>query len=201
MKADYTKKSEIMQSGLDKLQRDCQKVIMAHNYEWTDARLAMSYEDALEIEHYMMRYNTDDWKEAHRINDARYKRVQRLRSRISSMIDKPCVFVTLTFTDDILDSTSCDSRRKYVRRYLASQGEQFIANLDYGGKNGREHYHAIIQADKIDCKPWSKKCGNVDVKKVRTQGESETRIAKYMAKLTNHAIKETASSKRIIYSR
>lgn len=137
-------------------------------------------------------------------------RTSRLRKRISQMLAFPCLFLTLTFTDKTLDNTSKDTRRRYVINYLKSFDSYYIANIDFGRKNEREHYHAIICSDKIDYSSWHK-YGAIKGEKVRNNlsiddfgvisNESNERIAKYINKLTNHAIKETTKANRIIYSR
>ena len=60
-------------------------------------------------------------KEARRINNASFKRVNRLRERIRSYLSMgQCIFVTLTFTDEVLKCTKFETRRKYVARILSS---------------------------------------------------------------------------------
>lgn len=139
------------------------------------------------------------WHEAEKVQQANFKRVQRLKRRITYMLENgSCQFLTLTFTDDVLSKTSEDTRRQYVRRFLSSFSNEFVANVDYGKKNGREHYHALIMTDKrINYTDW--KGGNCDG--IRVYNSNTDAIAKYISKLTNHAIKETTKQCRIIYSR
>ena len=148
-------------------------------------------------------YGEDAVATAEKINAAKYKRDKRAEKYIEQMLwFGSCVFVTLTFRDDVLAVTSKETRRRYVLRYLKSQSEYYIANIDYGAKNGREHYHAVVCADKVDCKAWQ--CGAVNVRKVvgaRDSSIDADRIGKYISKLTHHAIKQTTKSSRIIYSR
>lgn len=117
------------------------------------------------------------------------------------VLDGKCLFLTLTFTDSTLSSTTPETRRKYVRRFLKSQCPVYVANIDFGGKNGREHYHALVRSEKIDYRLWHK-LGAIKGEHVRTSETDLTRTAKYIAKLSKHAIKETAGKGvRIIYSR
>lgn len=51
--------------------------------------------------------------------------------------------LTLTF-GDTYDSTTSETRRKYVTRWLNENTRDYFACLDVGEKNGREHYHAIV---------------------------------------------------------
>lgn len=142
--------------------------------------------------------------EAHKINRASSRRVQRLRSRIEKLVfSGNAIFATLTFTDNVLSSTSQKTRRRYVARFLKSQSEFYVANIDFGSKNGREHYHAVVFVDPnqgIALNQW-RKYGQINVKRVRVSDKSPLRISKYISKLTNHAIKETASCNHLIYSR
>lgn len=134
------------------------------------------------------------------LNKARYKRSNRLESYIEKMLTYgQCSFLTLTFKDDVLETTKESSRRKYVTRYLARFSPFYIANIDYGGQNGREHYHVVIMhKKKIDLSIWFKKYGRIDLEPIRVKNADC--LSKYMTKLTNHAIKDTGRSKRLIYS-
>ena len=66
-------------------------------------------------------------------------------------------------------------------------------------KRKGEHYHAVITSDQRPPKTWS--YGFIDILKVKTTENDTKRVSKYISKLTNHAIKHTTKSKRIIYSR
>lgn len=138
-----------------------------------------------------------------RIERAGYNRATRLRKRIETMLlNGDCLFLTLTFNDDTLSNTNEQMRRKLVVRYLKSFNCQYVANIDFGSKNGREHYHAIINTNSIDLKAWRKN-GNINVERVRNKDIelSKTRLSKYISKLSNHAVKETTKRNAIIYSR
>lgn len=142
------------------------------------------------------------WHEGEKLNNARYARTSRLRSRIINLLTAPCVFVTLTFTDKVLDTTSYKTRRKYVARYLKSLGVPYVANYDTGEKRGREHYHGIVQLYKINVEAlheWLDNYGNIDVERI--VNPHSKRLARYISKLTNHAIKDTCKQCRVIYSR
>lgn len=56
--------------------------------------------------------------------------------------------VSLTFTDEVLNSTNEETRKAYVRRWLNSTAVDYFACIDYGKENEREHYHAICVFDK-----------------------------------------------------
>lgn len=137
-----------------------------------------------------------------RINNARYHRVGRLRKRIESIINTTnnSFFLTLTFTNESLEKLSEKTRRRYVHYYLKSISNNYVANIDYGKRNHREHYHAVVQCDFIDYKLW--KYGSLDFEYINIFDDScSDRLSKYVAKLCNHAIKETTKRNHLIYSK
>lgn len=141
------------------------------------------------------------YNECVKINNASYARTKRLRCRVADMLSKgDCIFVTMTFTDDVLNSTDTKQRRVIVSRYLKTFKCVYIANIDFGAKNHREHYHAIIQSSSIDLSLW-RKFGNINVERIKCLNACETKLAKYISKLSNHAIKETTKRSSLIYSR
>ena len=139
------------------------------------------------------------------LNHSKYARTSRMKKKIETMLTLgECSFVTLTFADVILENTTEETRRQYVRKYLKEQSPCYLANIDYGKKNEREHYHAVVFG-RVDLLPWRKKCGRINAKPVRyfeerQDNDSPVKLAKYITKLTNHAFKETAEQQRIIYS-
>lgn len=132
----------------------------------------------------------------------RWKRVKRLRIRTEQMIlSNHAVFVTLTFRDDVFDATTRETRRRYVARFLKSQCKTYVANIDFGEEKGREHYHAIVDT-RINPLEWKKKYGLCNVEKIRPCKNDSVACAKYLTKLTSHAIKETTGhAYRLIYSK
>ena len=146
-------------------------------------------------------YGYDNIKEARRIIKSSDSRTYRLRKRIKQLLERGnCLFLTYTFTDDTLSSTNGQTRRKYIIRHLENNCPLgYVANIDYGGKNGREHYHALVCCDRVDNNTWQ--YGNIDFKRVRVGSTSIVKIPKYLNKLTQHAIKDTTKQCRIIYSK
>lgn len=145
----------------------------------------------------------NELKECMKINHADYERTKRLKNRVKTMLlNGSCIFITLTFNDDTLLNTTEKQRRVAVSRYLKQYGCMYVANVDFGSKNKREHYHALINCDKIDFKSW-RKFGNINAKRVRNKDieSDKTKLSKYIAKLSNHAIKETTKRSCLIYSR
>lgn len=127
---------------------------------------------------------------------------KRVRRRITElMVFTPCSFLTLTFTDEVLASTSEETRRRYVSRFLKSISENYVGNIDYGKTTEREHYHAVVEGQDLDLTGWTYgftkciKCGYTDII------TDSARLSKYINKLSNHATKRTTKGKKIIYSR
>ncbi len=145
-------------------------------------------------------YGYTTLKVANNLNRASYYRTARLKERIREAVASGSAwFITITFSPETLAKTNEKTRRVYVSRWLKSLTPFYVANIDYGKKKGREHYHAVITSDERPPKSWS--YGFVDILKVSTTETDTKRISKYISKLTNHAIKNTTKSKRIIYSR
>ena len=143
----------------------------------------------------------DELKECERINHAHLKRNLRLKKRIKSIFKfKDVKFITLTFTDEILAKTSQETRRKYVKRYLNSFACDYVANIDFGALNDREHYHAVLGYDILLTTPiWE--YGFYKIQNVTICEKTDEKLAKYVSKLTNHAIKNTTKGYKIIYAR
>lgn len=135
-----------------------------------------------------------------RLNESKYRKAKKVRDKISELVlSGNAIFITLTFTDDTLAKTSVLTRRRYVARYLKANCKNYVANIDFGGKKGREHYHALVDND-IDFTAWHK-FGAIKVERVKTSESDLKRVALYVSKLTNHALKLGETAPRLIYSR
>lgn len=144
-----------------------------------------------------------EFYECLKINTASYKRTKRLKERIENMlVSGSCIFLTLTFNDNTLATTTDKERRVAVCRYLKSFNAPYVANIDFGSQNHREHYHAVIRAESINYNGWNK-YGNINGERIRNRDirNDKTKLAKYICKLSNHAIKETTKRSSLIYSR
>ena len=125
------------------------------------------------------------------------KKKNRLKNRIEELIlnNEECVFVTLTFNNDFIN---CKSHRKFVTDFLNDESKNgYIANIDFGSKNERLHYHAIV-TNRINPLNW--KYGACNVKRIIKINSHES-IAEYITKFTNHSTKTTTRGERVIYSR
>lgn len=162
-----------------------------------------------------------EFKACQQIYNNSRKKVKTLKKHIRNWMKKGNVyFLTLTFTDDILSSTLPKTRRDYVLRFLGSLDCYYAANIDFSD-SGREHYHAVIctgielSASIIQVNEknvvrysiqdqWEARAGFLHCQgpicSDEDFGDSE-RLAKYVAKLSNHALKASALSNSILYSR
>lgn len=127
-------------------------------------------------------------------------KVRRVRTRAYRMLFnddgslKQCLFLTLTFRDDVLASTSQKTRRTYVSRFLKEQTRDYVANIDFGDLRGREHYHSLYGSEFIVPTDWQ--YGTCHLEKVRSNPD---KIAQYINKITYHSTKDSAGF--LIYSR
>lgn len=194
---DYKLKSKVLKTDICKQlkQIDYKTYDNAINGIVNDEKLDNEYLDVL------FQYGHEYVKEARKINLASFQKTKRLRRKIEKMLtNSPCLWITLTFKDSVLETTREDTRRQYVRKYLKNNYPDYIANIDYGSINEREHYHAIIATNNINLREWHQ-YGAIKVEHIRVNKQSEKRLPKYITKLTNHAIKETTKRCHIIYSR
>lgn len=142
-------------------------------------------------------------KECERLNKAYFNRNTRLKDRITTIVEsgKQPVFVTLTFRDDVINDTSEKTRRRYVSRFLKDNCSLYVANIDFGVDERytqREHYHAVVDNEILS--KWPYGFDFYERIKVSKNG-SIKKMAKYITKLSNHAIKENARRSALIYSR
>lgn len=152
----------------------------------------------LMLKPYRNGYNMIDC--ADRLNDSKYRKAKKVRDKISHLVlSNNAIFITLTFNDKTLSKTTAETRRRYVARYLKQNCAEYVANIDFGALNGREHYHAVVSKD-IDFTNWYK-LGAINAERVRPLEDSSKRISRYISKLTNHALKVGCVSPRLIYSR
>lgn len=144
-------------------------------------------------------------KECRRINRNKDNKTYRIRKRLKDLIESgSCIFLTITFRDDVLEHTSDTTRRRYVARFLdAVPGQSgYVANIDFGVDDlytKREHYHAVVCAPSVSQDMWP--YGNLDYKRVRINKTSIKKVPRYLAKLTLHAVKDSASKNKVLYSK
>lgn len=186
--SNYERKAYILNEGIDQELSNLSKHMTFNtcNKIYSDS----SFKSLLH------RYNIEDIKEGLRVLDARSQRARRLKHRIERIIQSKSYFLTFTFTDDVLRDTKPETRRRYVARFLRDISSDYVANIDFGEKNGREHYHAVVSSQNIPL-TWS--YGALNFKSITYGNCTSDKLAKYVSKLTNHAIKETTKRQALIY--
>lgn len=199
LNSNFLRKAEVLKNGdyenyrfvRQKLNSEFRNIPVSENNPFD------TLEEALQYDAWKRENDSELWKECERLDHARCSRVIRLRSKIAYMLAHfECCFVTLTFTDNVLSKTSPHTRHVYVKRWLGDF-PCGIANIDFGGKNNREHYHAIVPVAKIKHDSWG--YGAVKGETIHNDSDSIDKVARYTAKLVNHAIKETTKGCRSIY--
>lgn len=152
---------------------------------------------------------------------SKWCRNNRIFQRVKECIlSQNCVFLTLTFNDEVLANTSPETRRKYVSRLLKEQAVNYVANIDYGNageekkfidRKGnerintcREHYHAIVAlpegSKRFSMDKWTSNYGFAWAERIPVKDSKK--VARYVGKLSLHAIKKNGHKPpRLIYSR
>lgn len=121
-------------------------------------------------------------------------------TQIKSHSKYKLIFGTLTFNDKTLSNTSERTRTRYITKFLSENTFHYIANIDYGSKNNREHYHFIAMVeDKLSCKNWQ--YGSSKFQFIAFSREDLKATKNYLLKLNNHSYKESTKQKRIIRDR
>ena len=179
----------------------------------TQAKIEKSQEFYNKASEEIKQYSNEEIEEAKKVNNASYKRQNRLQNKALDIIkSNSAIFLTLTFNDIVFDKMSKETRRQKITRFLKNTCKCYIANIDYGSKNDREHYHALVipEGDIIDNKKYKKMFYDsainferivISNKKNHDLESTSKKVSKYVSKLTNHAIKETTQGCRIIYSK
>lgn len=224
---DYGYKAEVIATGLpvivDKINRIYYAYSKAVSGDFSVANYVsgkptpytqFDFDEALNLQKVLVDTDLKAYLEAEKINHADHARTKRLRDRVSLMLlfYGSVSFVTLTFRDEVLEKTNDLTRKRYVERFLKSQAQtyagcdgMYIANKDFGKENGREHYHALISG-RINLKEWD--YGFIFAEQVRVNPNKPDKtekhcrkLSKYIAKLTNHAIKSTTKRSPLMYSK
>lgn len=194
---DYEQKARLLNSGLWKKVKKHDKYIRSHRQEDIE-----EWNDALEDAIFCNENNCTlkDLEDCRTLIDSNNSRVRRLNKRIEAMLlNGECIWLTLTFTDDVLAKTSEKTRRKYIQLYLKSQSNSYVANIDYGKNNEREHYHAVVSGDFVDMDKWI--YGFAYTERIKNHLKTSVKLSKYVSKLVNHAVKKTTKRTAYIYSR
>jgi len=207
-KIDYEYKSTILKTDL------CKKINSLDRKAFLNLKdgIVLDYSIDSEIFDLLIDYGGKAVEEARKINKAYFYRSKRLKERIATMLEEGhCIFCTFNFSDEVLNSTSMETRRRYVARHLKSFNCKYVANIDFGSDKeyidrkgnkrqgtSREHYHALVCIDKL---PMSWSYGHEWLEHVKVRDKTSKKLALYISKLSNHAIKESTKRSVLIYSR
>lgn len=114
--------------------------------------------------------------------------------------DYKIVFGTLTFNDTTLARTSKQTRRKYVSRFLSEHTDCYIANIDFGEENEREHYHFVALCE-VEIKKNSWRYGFDSYREVAKTKDGIQKAKAYLLKLNNHSYKSSTRNERVIMNK
>lgn len=137
---------------------------------------------------------------------SRYNKVRRIKEHLIYMYHKKIYLYFITFTFDDVYIDKCDRTKKdLIKKSLMSFDEDlyYILNVDYGKTSEREHYHCIVGTNsKLDLNLYLKFVYPCFTKTelIRFDSNSFKKIPKYINKLSNHAIKESTRSSRIVFN-
>lgn len=212
-KIDYIRKGQLLAKGLPALVAE-RSYFYHRIFDYGDLIVPMYYksginkfvkincntvENIVKLNEQLKDVPASDIIECQRINDAKYHKNKRLKDKLGKMItfaqisQNDLLFLTLTFNNESLQNLTAQVRRKYVAQYLKENSFLYVGNIDFGEEFGREHYHAVCVGN-VDLKEWHK-FGAIKVQHIHITKYCQTVLAKYIAKLTNHALKECAMTK------
>jgi hypothetical protein len=114
---EYKEKQAILSHKLDYIQKRINK--WYHRQEqitpYEELYLLMELKEKM-IKKFNNKYKkilNQAWEKTNNLNHARYKRKQRIKSKIEKLVlDGNSTFITLTFNDKIIDATSELTRRR-----------------------------------------------------------------------------------------
>lgn len=190
MRMDY---KLILDMNLHKIRQEFDKNIKENNGYFNEDLIIEMYEKYGEL-----------FDIAKQFNNNFFQRKSRVYKRIKSIIEDelPSYFLTLTFNDDVLYNTKKKTRREYVSKFLKNNYVDYVANIDFGDENEREHYHAVVLSQTlIKGRSVNWYYGFSNKKKIRNTTKSHKKITNYLLKLTNHAMKTFMLNDRFIYCR
>lgn len=138
--------------------------------------------------------------ELRRFIEAERKRRHRARKYLMDMhLCYDCNLTFLTFTrSPEHESTSSAWFHRTVKAFLEEYCYDYYANQDFGDKNHREHYHAVVcfmpqfrgrEKEEFLKEAW--KYGFLGFETIRKYKTDIRKIASYVSKLSNHSVKLT----------
>lgn len=140
--------------------------------------------------------------ESLRLRESYRQKTIRLKKRIKKIFKNENLFF-LTFTFDNkkfkkdFELVKHETLRKYVTRWLKNYCIDYVGNVDFGGKNGRIHFHCVValKEEKVNHKTWL--YGALNFEKIYFKDDKS--LALYVNKLSAHALKESTKRQTLIY--
>lgn len=128
------------------------------------------------------------WKAFESNQNLIYQKNTRLNQRVKNIVENEnAVFYTLTISNDHIDKKETTLRR-YAIKWCKDHLVRYVGNSDYGKEKGRLHFHVIGNYNELPSnETW--KYGAINFKRVNTNYKA---LVRYINKLTNHALKNTA---------
>lgn len=132
----------------------------------------------------------------------KYRYFRYCAEMVETFADSELCLFTLTF-DDSIETTTPRTRKRYATAYLNSVCDDYIACVDYGKENGREHYHAVgvlrqnvaFERQKHGrsvyilptVQPWGK--GFYTIKPIRNASQTAEKSLRYALKACRYSCK------------
>lgn len=139
---------------------------------------------------------------SYRLQDSYRKKTERLKKRINRLFkNENLFFLTFTFDDKKVVKNGVwlktNTLRKYVTRWLKEYCTDYVGNIDFGGENGRLHFHCVVSCkeSKVNGNSWN--YGALNFKRINTKNDKK--LALYVNKLCSHALKESTKNQYLIY--
>lgn len=143
-------------------------------------------------------FNEEEQRNCYNLSKSEELKKRRAFKRIQWLCDNyQCVFLTITFNPTYYKKWNDNVKQKMVERYLKANANFYVANIDFGKKNERLHYHCVCPVG-LDYTQWHQ---YGTIKGIKIYSDDQKALTKYILKLTNHATKGTTKQMRTIYSK
>lgn len=162
----------------------------------TARKKSFFYGDPTDINLLRSEFGVDVHHACQLLYQSEVRKYLRVRKKMEAYVMRGrATFGTFTFRPDVLESTSEETRRVYMRRWLKEVSSCYTANEDFGDKTGREHYHAIFEASSPTFKPWP--YGFMYLEPVAAGQDASKAVSHYIVKLTRHALKKSTKGDKV----
>ena len=112
-----------------------------------------------------------------------YERVRAIAKRENAY------FITLTYSDNYIQQASNRKAKEWCKKYCS----HYLGNDDYGKKSGRYHHHVFGNLKELINLRKSWRYGAINIEKFRSYS-NEKAIAKYIARIAEHSVKENTEN-------